>query len=843
MKQTPIKAVAALLFLLNSYAHLFGQQIEIRAFEEKTNQRIEYFTARGFNKSGHKNLSVQLAYADFSAYDSVLIQAFGYKNAWLKHYTLSPEYLAANKDKTIYLSVVLQPLLTEVNEVVISAGKFEEKKKDVARQITLIKQNDLEFASQPTTADVLQNSGAVLVQKSQLGGGSPIIRGFEANKVQIVVDGVRLNNAIYRGGHLQNVLRIDNNALERVEIIQGPGSVIYGSDALGGVMHFVTKKPKLADTGKVLVMAGANTRYGTAANELTGSLNFNIGFKKIGFFTNLSYTQLGDLRQGSVGYDNNRQEWKRNYTTQRQNGQDTMLLNSKPLLQLGSGYTQLDLLQKVLYKRNEREQHMLNFQYSTTGDVPRYDRLNQTDSAQNAKIAANRFLTENPTTNKYRYAEWYYGPEERLLLSYTLSTKSLPIKLISGGIGYNSANITAAYQDITESRHSRRFNNATRQDRTENVKIASLNADFQRVRHKNEIRYGGEVVYNKVTSTAQDVNINTNIAKQAISRYPAGGSSMLYSALYANLNRELGKGWVLNSGLRVNHVLLSASFTDTALTKFPFTEAQQSNIAVNGNLGIVYNNPKGWRFSGMLSTGFRAPNIDDLGKVFDSNPNDAIVIVPNPDLKPEYTYNAEATVGKLLGTRGSVDVTGWYTLYQQAITTQAYSYNGNTTILYDGVASKVFANKNTANAYLYGASIGAKYKVYESLTLAATANYTYGRLKTDSTPYPLDHIAPLFGRAAAHWKKDDFEAEFFCLFNGAKKLSDYNLVGEDNYYGSTLNGMPAWYTLNLRTAYKLSDYSMVQVSVENILDHNYRVFASGISAPGRNVVITLRAWL
>lgn len=837
-----LKAVVALLFLLVA-PYLSAQQIEIKVFEEGTNNKVEYFLLTGFSKNEHKNIPHLIAYSTFAQYDSVLVQAYGYQSAWMKYYSLSAEYLAANKDKNIPLNIILKPLTTEVNEVIISAGKFSEKKKDVARQITLIKQKDLEFMSQSNTADVLQSSGTVLVQKSQLGGGSPIIRGFEANKVQIVVDGVRLNNAIYRGGHLQNVLRIDNNALERIEVIQGAGSVIYGSDALGGVMHFVTKTPKLADTGKVLFMAGANARYGTAANELTGSLNFNIGFKKIAFFTNLSYTQLGDLRQGSVGLNADREGWKRSYTSSRINNRDTMLLNNTPLVQLNSGYTQLDVLQKVIYKQNERVQHGLNFQYSTTGDVPRYDRLIQTDSAQSAQIEANRFISENPTTNKYRYAEWYYGPEQRLLLAYTLSTNGFPKKLINGGMAVNSSKITAAYQDITESRHSRRFNRSTRQDRTENVKVASVNADFQILKRKNEIRYGGEVIYNKVTSTAADVDINTKAEKPAITRYPNGGSNMVYSAIYATLNRELGKGWVLNSGLRYNLVSLSASFSDTSLTKFPFTEAKQTNTALNGNLGVVYNTPKGWRVSGLLSTGFRAPNVDDLGKVFDSSPNDSIVIVPNPNLKPEYTYNAEISVGKLLGSKASIEATAWYTLYKQAITTQAFTYNGNSTIVYDGVTSKVFANQNTANAYLYGGSIAAKWNFYKHLTFIGTANYTYGRLKTDSSDIPLDHIAPLFGRAAINWKEANTEVELFCLFNGAKKLKDFSLNGEDNYYGSTINGMPAWYTTNLRAAYKLSDFSMIQIAVENILDQNYRVFSSGISAPGRNVVVTLRAWL
>ena len=94
------------------------------------------------------------------------------------------------------------------------------------------------------STDLLMNTGQVLVQQSQQGGGSPIIRGFEANRILLVVDGIRMNNAIYRSGHLQNAITVDANALEQVQVLMGPSSVRYGSDALGGVLHFQTIKPR-----------------------------------------------------------------------------------------------------------------------------------------------------------------------------------------------------------------------------------------------------------------------------------------------------------------------------------------------------------------------------------------------------------------------------------------------------------------------------------------------------------------------------------------------------------------------------------------------------------------------
>src|SRR5690606_15730076 len=114
----------------------------------------------------------------------------------------------------------------------------EEKKEDVPFLVETIKATDIANQNTPTTAELLMQTGAVFVQKSQMGGGSPVIRGFEASRILMVVDGVRLNNAVFRAGHLQNVIRVDQNMLERAEVVFGPGSVIYGSDAMGGVLHF-----------------------------------------------------------------------------------------------------------------------------------------------------------------------------------------------------------------------------------------------------------------------------------------------------------------------------------------------------------------------------------------------------------------------------------------------------------------------------------------------------------------------------------------------------------------------------------------------------------------------------
>ena len=106
-----------------------------------------------------------------------------------------------------------------LNEMVVSANRVWEKKKDIPQVIKIISNQSINDLKPMNTADLLEKTGSAFVQKSQQGGGSPVLRGFEANRILLVVDGIRMNNAIYRGGHLQNILRVDPYMLERVEVV------------------------------------------------------------------------------------------------------------------------------------------------------------------------------------------------------------------------------------------------------------------------------------------------------------------------------------------------------------------------------------------------------------------------------------------------------------------------------------------------------------------------------------------------------------------------------------------------------------------------------------------------
>jgi hemoglobin/transferrin/lactoferrin receptor protein len=158
---------------------------------------------------------------------------------------------------------------------------------------------------------------------------------------------------------------------------------------------------------------------------------------------------------------------------------------------------------------------------------------------------------------------------------------------------------------------------------------------------------------------------------------------------------------------------------------------------------------------------------------------------------------------------------------------------------------KVQAMQNKDRAYIYGFSSGFEMAFTKELSFKGTINYTYGRYENvkTSTVVPLDHIPPVFGQTSLFYKKKKFAAEFYVRYNGAKRSSEYSNSGEDNaqYSADAVNGyMPAWMTVNARVSADLYKGLKLALSCENITDVRYRVFASGINAPGRNFLISLR---
>lgn len=701
-------------------------------------------------------------------------------------------------------------LYQELHEVTIAANRIEENTQDIPSQITVLTNKDIRAFDLPNLADLLQQSGTLAVQKSQLGGGSPIIRGFEASRVLLVMDDIRLNNLIYRAGHLQNIITVDPSILEGVEVLYGPSSTVYGSDALGGVIHVRTQQPVFSSSEMAEVRGGATLRYASAAQEQTAQAYFTVAKKNIASLTRISYSGFDDLRMGKHAGTLDSVWGKRYYYADRINGMDSLVKNDDPYIQRYSGYRQVDLMEKLIVRAGDDATHLFNFQYSTSSDVPRYDRLT------------------DPSSSGLQYAEWYYGPQTRFLSAYTYERK------LHGF--FSRLKSVLSYQYVLESRHARSFGSSTRTDRNEAVNVAAYTVFAEHQQGAHRIQIGWDSQFSSVNSTATSVNIDTQRETPQSTRYPDGINRMGFGALYFSHRWENESGLSIVDGVRATYTSLHSTFEDTTFYPFPFTAVSQNNVSLCGNAGLNFRPNDDWRLGLSANSGFRAPNVDDLAKVFDSAPGQ--VVVPNPDLKPERTLSTEFNLTHQLSRSFRFDFTAYYTWYRDAIVTDAATFNGADSIWYDGLYSKVMSSVNKQQAYLYGAHAALDIRVCNDLAIRGSVDYTYGRILTDSSEAPLDHIPPIYGFASLDYSHDSWSASFFVNFNGWKPISNYYLNGEDNEQYATSEGMPSWYTFNVRARYRVNDMFLLQAGVDNILDQNYRTFASGIQAPGRNLIVS-----
>tara|TARA_R110002073_G_scaffold196142_4_gene355229 strand:+ start:3082 stop:5538 length:2457 start_codon:yes stop_codon:yes gene_type:complete len=816
-----MKRIVTVLIVLYNITS-FGQKIKV--IDDETgfpisevaiyNKKLSISTIT--NTDGFADVSI------FNKTDTLLISHISY--------TTFKTTLAKLKSKKNI--VKLTKTTAHLNEIVLSVFKSKEKSNRIAEQTIAITKEDILKESPQTTADLLASVPGIKVQKSQFGGGSPVLRGMESNRVLLVVDGVRMNNAIYRKGHLQNSITISPSLLERTEIVFGPSSVVYGSDALGGVIHYYTKTPKTAETPQI--KSNLFSRYGTVNQEITTSISAELSFKKWASFTSYTQSSFGDLKMGK-NRTNRFKDWGLvPYFSENNdvNYYANPTKNSDPTIQRNTGYEQKDFLQKFYIPLSEKTNVTVNFQYSTSSNIPRFDRLTELKSGS------------------LKFAEWYYGPQERFLASSQLAINPQKNWL-------NKGTVTLSYQNIKESRNQRKFNDLQKLYRNEEVDVYTLNGDFSVPITKDKNRnlsYGFEITYNDVTSISKGKKIAVSNNKvvgftenfKVQSRFPDGGSSYTSSAIYTDYRQDLSSKSTLNTGIRLTNTKLNAKWIDQTFIVLPKTEIELKNTALTATIGYVYKPTNNWQINSVLSSGFRSPNIDDVGKIREKNGN---VTLPNVTLKPEFAYNAEIGIIKFFNQRKfSFGFNTYYTLLDNYITREA---DGNT-ILYDGEIGNVVKNINKGRAFITGYTANYSGKINHNWKTSGFITYTKG--KTFDTKEPMSSIPPLFGRFEVSYRKNKIEMSVDYRFNTKKDIKNYNISeGIDNHEQTPIinpnatkeidkyYGTPSWKTIGLQGKYDINQNFWVQGKISNLLDEFYKEFASGVSAPGRSFSVAVYA--
>jgi len=819
-----------LIFLLVFLIHSFSYSQRIKTIDKQTGKIIRNVTV--YNEGLTINLSSNNeGFVDVSEFDENEKILFSH----ISYALLKTKKSILQKQK---LLVYLTKQSEQLDEVVLSVFKNEERTNRVAEQIAVISAKDIQKISPQTSADLLATIPGIKVQKSQFGGGSPVIRGMESNRVLLVVDGVRMNNAIYRKGHLQSSITVAPNLLDKTEVVFGPSSVIYGSDALGGVIHYFTKTPKLSEKNKV--NSQFFSRFSSVNQEVTTTVSADVSFPNWASFTSISHSDFGDLKIGknrNHGFNDWGKVFYYSENTNR-NYSETPTINSDPELLKNTGYRQTDVLQKFFVTLSKNTDLKINLQYSTSSDIPRFDRLSELENSS------------------LKFAEWNYGPQNRLLVSSQLLINPNK-KWIESGI------ITGAYQHIEESRIQRKFGSLNRSHREESVNVFSLNGDFSvslTQDKKRKLSYGFEFAYNDVASKSYGKTLNISNGEMngysddfmVQSRYPDGGSNYLSAAAYIGYRQDVTQKSTLNTGLRVTNTNLNAIWMDPTFIQLPETNITLNNSAVTATIGYVYRSNENWQLNSIFSSGFRSPNIDDIGRIREKRGN---VSIPNIHVNPEIAYNAEIGIQKYFNDKKfRVGTNFYYTLLDNYIQ-RDFIYNADGSkkqVQFDGEYGNAVSNQNKGTAYILGYTINYLGEVSSTLNTSGFITYTKGR--TYDTQEPMSSIPPLFGQFELNFKKNKIELGAAVRFNSKKDIKDFNItegidnhdltpiidpnavIDTDKYYGS-----PSWMTIGVTSNYLMNDTFSIQARLDNIFDEHYIEFASGISAPGRNVSVSFVA--
>ncbi len=754
---------------------------------------------------------------DWPEVDSLCFTSFGYDVV-----TMAVEDLQLSE----IVEVILSPISHHLDEVVV-VGRTDANQRSLPYQVDQIKARDLAFTQSQTSADALANHAAVFVQKSQMGGGSPILRGFEANRVLLVVDGVRMNNAIYRSGHLQNAITVDPTSLSQMEVIYGPGSLLYGSDALGGVIHFRTQEPPMSTGESLEKDIDAFVRFASANQEKTAHASFGVGGRKFGYRGTFTFSDFEDLQSGSKADDRFPDFGKRLYFVRVTDSEDQHIKNADPYLQKGTSYWQFDMMHKLKWRPSFTFEQTFNFQYSTSSDIPRYDQL----------------IEEDDGPADLTFAEWYYGPQDRLLLSSRT-------KWLSKNPAFDKALLILAIQEIGENRINRRVGQLRRTHQEESIRVYSATLDLEKNLSKDErwqLGYGLAYDYNDLTSVAFSTDREGgDIRFDELTRYPDDLAVMGSLGIYGQLTAQWSDRLTSNFGVRYSHITTEIAYTPQ-LVRWPdqyYQGIQNLNDAFTWSASLNYLLSEGMHILGSIGSAFRAPNVDDLAKI---RIKGGSASTPNPDLRPEQSLQTELTLTKELPSKNGqhlFSITGFYTHLDHAII-QAVSTlpNGDSILEYAGEQFHVVANVNANEGRVWGVSLSSEIQLAADLTFEGSINFIKGRTETSENEEPMAHIPPLYGRGTLRYEKGSWRLEGIIRFNGAKDISQYSSNSADNLDKATPVGTPAWTTYNLYASYEINKTLRAQVALENLFDLHYRPFASGLSAPGRNIALSLYAMM
>jgi TonB-dependent heme/hemoglobin receptor len=696
--------------------------------------------------------------------------------------------IQAGKVTRLDAAMPLQPL--RVGEILVTASRHATLEQDVPQMVSVLSDIEIREKNVAQTPELLREEVGITVQKTNQGGGSPIIRGLRANKLLIAVDGIRLNNSTYRGGNLQYLNSVDSQSLERIEIVHGPVSALYGSDALGGVINLITKTPPQHDEPVKTVRGFGSARVSSADDTQTGHLGIQAGSHKWGLSLDASYKSYGDVRRGGSGGDRLLERLENDSRADR-------ILTKK---QSPNGYDSFDVAAKFNYRANESHEVSFAYQLNRQKEVPRYDAV-----------------------ETQKHALWQYDPQERDLI-YVRYENKIPNRIFS------TAQVTLSGQRQFERRVRQRTGETVQSRDQFETKTLGVQVQLNKIiAARHFFVYGSEIYFDRVKTESSQLDKADDTVAPLSPLYP-DGSTYRNFGLYGQGEFSMANRLRIKVGARYSAFKLKAPFDESGGELANLGTVTMSPTTLTASAGTIYSITETTRLVANIAQGFRAPNLDDVSK-FGPGKGGSFFDVPNSNLGPEKVLSFDAGV-KVASNDVRLNLIAYYNRITDLLSRRESTFAGLPYVIEGSDTLSVFRVENAGKAYTTGFEFGAEIALSRRLRMIANLSYTYGENR--SLNEPLSAIPPTQGLIGLKWDGPRTWLELNARFAAAQdRLSPEDKLDLRVPEGGTL----AWYTLSFRYGMQLNDYLTIRFLIANLLDRNYREHMSGMNAPGRNFVL------
>jgi hemoglobin/transferrin/lactoferrin receptor protein len=684
--------------------------------------------------------------------------------------------------------------------VVVTASRSEQERFEADRSVELVDRKKIREAQVRSVPEALEEATGVHLQQTNRGAGTPFIRGLNGPQNLILVDGVRYNTSTHRTGPNQYLALIDPFALERIEVLRGPSSVLYGNGAMGGVIQLLTVEPRpgRGDWG----MGGRAQGKFSSADRTTGfALQATPQVGDEAMLVGAHFDRFGLLWAGG-GY-------------------------RQPRTDYTAGYWQA----KFVHAAGERWKLVGTYLGSALRDAGRTDAAGVGDLRfydNDDHLAYLAFRLRGPGALRgLRATLSYHRVDERVRRFNCQKDADGTVADLAACFALDGGQLT----------RQRRYHD------TVDVLGADVNAELSFWSDRIRLRGGAEFYQDFVGSSLETADAADGFVfiKQPRGNYSDGstyrslGVYLHAGATIHDFGPAIGR-LQINGGARLSHFAASAPDVPD------LGDVDYDYLGVVGAAGVSWLRPGIYNLYFTLAQGFRAPNLQETTQMGDTGTK---FNVPNPDLRPEKSNTLELGGRLNLGPL-ELSAAGFYSLGTDAITWEATSYNGQTEI--DGKPVTWLANAQKGR--IFGAEGSAAVRFWR-LKLEAGAAWMRGDVESqDGTETPAPWIPPFFGTAGLRYDHPDrrLYLEFFARWAArqdrlnARDLKDPRICETAPHSGliqDPCDGTPGWATLNLRAGWRIDERVAARLSLNNLTDERYRTHGSGFDAPGFDARISM----